>query len=81
MKRRSSAPAFLAAALLLAAAMFPSTARAHGTSVNITTDDDRSLDSCDGIKVRFGEYHDSMPMAAEGESLSVARFSVSAVRI
>ena len=81
MKRRSSAPAFLAAALLLAAAMFPSTARAHGTSVNITTDDDLALDSCDGIKVRFGEYHDSMPMAREEERLTVARSSASPLRI
>jgi len=81
MKRRSSAPAFLAAALLLAAASFPSSALAHSTSINITTDDDRALDSCDGIKVRFGEYRDSMPMAREEERLTVARSSASPLRI
>jgi len=81
MKRRSSAPAFLAAAVLLAAAIIPSTARAHSTSVSVTTDDDRALESCDGIKVRFGDHHDPMPMARAEERLTVARSSTSPLRI
>ena len=72
MTRWSSRFLILAAIFLMVAAVSPG-ARAGDVSTSIDTEDDHPLERCDQIKIRFGDWGDSMPMARGEEQLKAAR--------